>query len=129
MELQPIAQQDLASSAARLNRLLKHMSARTPLPTQSRNAKVGGPGRDEVPGRVAVHFVDVAQESQETGAEEQAYPVSDITARRKGLRILTPKFPGIPETYTAWRDSLLDYAEFHAFAGCCRGIEGKCEAS
>lgn len=65
-----------------------------------------------------VLVADLVQDSDETGAEDQPYPISDAAARSKGLRIPAPKVSGKPEMYTTWKDSFLDYADFHASVGC-----------
>lgn len=83
MDPQPIAQEDLASSMARLKQLMEEMMASTPtppVPTESRNANKGWAGVNQEHGRVAVRVGDVVQVHQET--EGLPYPVSDNAARR-----------------------------------------------
>lgn len=75
-------------------------------------------------GAAAVKVADVARDSQGIVAEDLSDPVSDTATRREGLRIPAPSFSSKPETFTAWRESFLDYAGFHAFVRCWTGQLG-----
>lgn len=89
MEPQPVAQEVLASSVARLNQLRDRMTAgMTPrsLPTQLRNAEILSAGVDQEHGGVVVRVGDAAQESRETRAVEQRRLLPGTATRRKGLR-------------------------------------------